>query len=60
MIYKFGLGNIWRDIKQTGWWFVPIIGLWAVVYLFDSLAFYLIIHDGSPEAKEVGFSNYIN
>lgn len=55
MIYKFGLGNIWRDIKQTGWWFVPIIGLWAIVYLFDSLAFYLIIHDGSPEAKDVGF-----
>jgi len=55
MIYKIGLGNIWHDIKQTGWWFVPIIGLWAIIYLFNTVSCYLIIQDGSPEAKEVGF-----
>ncbi|MEN6588538.1 MAG: lysylphosphatidylglycerol synthase domain-containing protein [Proteiniphilum sp.] len=55
MIYKIGLGNIWHDIKQTGWWFVPIIGLWAIVYLLNTVSCYLIIQDGSPEAKGVGF-----
>jgi len=55
MIYKIGLGNIWHDIKQTGWWFVPIIGLWAIVYLLNTGSCYLIIQDGSPEAKGVGF-----
>ncbi len=55
MIYKIGLGNIWHDIKQTGWWFVPIISLWAIVYLLNTVSCYLIIRDGSPEAKGVGF-----
>jgi len=55
MIYKTGIENILRDIKQTGWWFVPIIGLWVIVYLINTYSFYIIIQDGSPEAKKVGF-----
>lgn len=55
MVYKIGIDSIWQDIKQTGWWFVPIIGLWAIIYLFNTLSCQLIIQDGSPEAKQVGF-----
>ncbi|NLY25290.1 MAG: flippase-like domain-containing protein [Bacteroidales bacterium] len=55
MIYKTGIDTIFRDIRQTGWWFVPIIGLWVVVYLINTYSFYLIIQDGSPEAEKVGF-----
>ncbi len=44
-----------RDIRQTGWWFVPIIGLWVVVYLINTYSFYLILRDGSEETKKVGF-----
>jgi len=55
MIYKTGIDNILRDIRQTGWWFVPIIGLWVIVYLINTYSFYIIIQDGSPEAKRVGF-----
>jgi uncharacterized protein (TIRG00374 family) len=55
MIYKIGLDNIWNDIKQTGWWFLPIIGLWCIIYLLNTIACNLIIQDGSPEAKNVKF-----
>ncbi|WP_294072382.1 lysylphosphatidylglycerol synthase transmembrane domain-containing protein [Proteiniphilum sp. UBA1028] len=55
MIYKIGIGTIWSDIRRTGWWFVPIIGLWAIVYLLNTISCNLIIQDGSPEAKRVGF-----
>lgn len=55
MIYKIGLVNIWNDIKHTGWWFLPIIGLWCVVYFLNTIACNLIIQDGSPEAKKVKF-----
>src|SRR5690554_7476097 len=55
MVYKTGIDTIFRDIRQTGWWFVPIIGLWVIVYLINTYSFYLIIQDGSPEAQEVGF-----
>lgn len=55
MIYKTGIDNILRDIKQTGWWFAPIIGLWFFVYLINAYSFYIIIQDGTPEAKRVDF-----
>ena len=55
MIFKIGLDNIWNDIKQTGWWFLPIIGLWCIIYLLNTIACNLIIQDGSPEAKNVKF-----
>ncbi|HHT33850.1 MAG: lysylphosphatidylglycerol synthase domain-containing protein [Proteiniphilum sp.] len=55
MIYKTGVDNILRDIRQTGWWFVPIIGLWVVVYLINTYSFYLILQDGSEETKKIGF-----
>lgn len=55
MIYKTGIDNILQDIKQTGLWFIPIIGLWVIVYLINTLSFNIIIQDGSPEAKKVGF-----
>ena len=55
MIYKTGIDNIMRDIRQTGWWFVPIIGLWVVVYLINTYSFYLILRDGSEETKKIGF-----
>jgi len=56
MIYTTGIGNIWRDIMRTGWWFVPIIGLWVVVYLINAYSFYIIIRDGSPETEGIRFS----
>ncbi|MCE5205296.1 MAG: flippase-like domain-containing protein [Porphyromonadaceae bacterium] len=55
MIYKIGIDSIWHDIRETGWWFVPIIGLWGIVYLLNTMSWHLIIQDGSPEAKNVGF-----
>ncbi len=55
MIYKTGIDNILNDIRQTGWWFVPIIGLWVVVYLLNAYSFYIIMQDGSEETKQIGF-----
>lgn len=55
MIYKIGLDNIWHDIKQTGWWFVPILAMWIVVYLLNTLSFYIILRDGSPESENISF-----
>lgn len=55
MIYKIGLDNIWNDIKQTGWWFVPILAMWLVVYLLNTLSLYIILRDGSPESDEISF-----
>ena len=45
MIYAIGIDAIWGNIKQTGWWFIPIIGIWVVVYTINALAWYSIICD---------------
>ncbi len=55
MVYSIGLGNIWRDMKQTGWWYVPIIGMWLIVYMINALSLYIILRDGSKETKKIGF-----
>lgn len=55
MIYKIGLNNIWNDIKHTGWWFVPILSMWIVVYLFNTLSLFIILRDGSPESEKISF-----
>ncbi len=55
MIYKTGIDVIWNNIKLTGWWFIGIIGIWAVVYFINALSFHIIIRDGSQEAESIGF-----
>ncbi len=55
MVYSIGLNNIWRDMKQTGWWYIPIIGMWIIVYIINTLSLYIILRDGSQESKKIGF-----
>lgn len=47
MVYKIGLNIIWDNIKQTGWWFFAIIGVWGLVYIVNATAWYSIIRSGS-------------
>lgn len=56
MIYTIGPGNLWRDLKQTGWWFAPILGMWIVIYLINTLSLFIILRDNNHESKKVGFS----
>ena len=55
MVYKLGFITILENIKETGWWFIPIIGLWGIVYAMNTISSMLIIRDGSPESKNVKF-----
>ena len=42
-------------MKQTGWWFIPIIGMWLIVYTINTLSLYIILRDGSIETKRISF-----
>jgi len=52
LVIDFGIANIIRNIEQTGWWFAPIIGVWAIVYVFNAAAWYVILKD---HARNVSF-----
>ena len=43
LIKQFGIENILSNIKKTGWWLIPIIGIWAFVYLLNAWAWTLVI-----------------
>jgi uncharacterized membrane protein YbhN (UPF0104 family) len=52
LVFDFGISNIVINIKKTGWWFVPIIAIWAVMYMFNAGAWYTILGE---ETKHVRF-----
>jgi uncharacterized membrane protein YbhN (UPF0104 family) len=52
MSYKIGLPVIWDNVVKTGLWFIPVIGTWLIIYIFNALAFAEIIHEKKlPETK---------
>ncbi len=44
LVIEFGINNIVINIEKIGWWFFPIIAVWGIVYLFNSLAWYIILN----------------
>jgi uncharacterized membrane protein YbhN (UPF0104 family) len=55
MLYDLGIGTAIVYIKKTGLWLFPIIGLWTVVYLFNTLSMAIII--GRKDLKSIGFGS---
>ena len=55
MIKSIGFDLICQNLKQTGWWFIAIIGLWVFVYLFNAISLFIIIRDGSEESNRISF-----
>ncbi len=43
LINQFGIDNLLTNIKKTGWWTIPITGVWAFVYLLNAWAWTLVI-----------------
>ncbi len=54
LIADFGFNNILSNIKKIGWWFLPIIAIWGVVYLFNSVAWYIILNGKKNEIRFQG------
>jgi len=57
LVLDFGLDNVLINLKKTGWYFIPVIGVWGFVYLFNAFAWRLII--GKSEQK-IPFSKIIS
>ncbi|MDR1056716.1 MAG: flippase-like domain-containing protein [Prevotellaceae bacterium] len=55
MVYKVGMKEIIEGILKTGWGFLAIIVLWAIIYVFNTLSWYIIIRDGEKKNNKVPF-----
>lgn len=49
LVLDFGIDNILTNFYKTGWYFVPVVGVWAFVYLFNAFAWRLIIGNVNPQ-----------
>lgn len=52
LVTDYGVANIVGKIQETGWWFLPIVAIWAAVYFFNAWAWFVILGDA---AKRVPF-----
>ena len=51
MVYNLGFTVIVNNIRHAGHWFWLILALWLVLYLGNTLSWYLIIKTGKPKDK---------
>jgi len=51
LIYQFGPEKIFQNIQRTGWWFLPVIGVWGLVYLINSIVWYFIVDANTNDLK---------
>lgn len=54
LVYSFGFDKIFFYIDKTGYYFIPICGVWLVVYILNAYAWQLIIDN-----KNCNFSKLI-
>ena len=49
MITRLDFEETWNGIRHAGYWFVAVLLLWAVLYVFNSLTWYIIIRSGDKK-----------
>ena len=59
MVHGLGIAVIWENIQKTGWWFVPVIGSWLVIYILNALAFKAIIQEPQLPQSNLSFGSVL-
>ncbi|PUV24842.1 MULTISPECIES: lysylphosphatidylglycerol synthase transmembrane domain-containing protein [Sphingobacterium] len=55
MIRAMGVEEIWTNLEKIGWWFLPVLGSWAVLYWMNAIAFKAIIQEPQLPQTDVPF-----
>lgn len=53
MVTQLDFAQVWQGLWHAGFWFLAVLGLWAVLYMLNTSAWYLIINAGGK--SRVGF-----
>ncbi|HVN49272.1 MAG TPA: lysylphosphatidylglycerol synthase domain-containing protein [Bacteroidota bacterium] len=51
LVYSYGVANIWQNLLRTGWWFLPVVFVWAAVYYCNAWAWFVILRDHHPDIR---------
>ena len=57
MVTQLDFAEVWNGLKHAGYWFFAVVALWAVLYIFNTASWYVIIKAQQPRPtdKEVPF-----
>ncbi len=47
--------ELWHHLCRAGYWLVPIIGIWAIIYAINAQAWMVIIRNHEQNGEHVGF-----
>jgi uncharacterized protein (TIRG00374 family) len=54
LISQFGVEEVISGVKRTGWWLIPVIGIWLIVYLLNTWAWQWIM---KAEGNKIPFKD---
>ena len=55
MVTQLDFHEAWQGISTAGYWFAAVVVLWAFLYMFNTLSWYIIIHNGLPRKSAVNY-----
>ena len=55
MISQLDFQEVWEGIGRAGYWFLAVVLLWAVLYIFNTAAWWIIIKAQKGEEKPFSF-----
>ena len=48
MLTQLDFAQVWSGLCHAGYWFIAVLALWAVLYVFNTAAWYIIIKSQAP------------
>ena len=51
MVSQLDFAEVWRGLTHAGYWFFAVVALWAVLYLFNTASWWMIIRQGGGQLK---------
>ncbi len=51
MVSQLNFKEVWDGVQRAGYWFLAVVMLWAVLYIFNTAAWWIIIKSGSRKAE---------
>jgi uncharacterized membrane protein YbhN (UPF0104 family) len=56
MVSQLDFKEVWEGIQRAGYWFLAVVLLWAVLYIFNTGAWWIIIKSGKKNEGDKPFS----
>ena len=53
MVSQLDFKEVWDGVQRAGYWFLAVVLLWAVLYVFNTAAWWIIIKASSPPQSPI-------